>query len=86
MGASQRHVFTMVWRDGMIIVAAGLLCGFAASLLAMRMLRSYLFHITPADPVMALAVAAVFIAVGMIAIYAPARRAMRIDPAVALRE
>jgi len=86
LGASQRDVFKMVWRDGMGMVAGGLVIGFITTTLAMRTLQSYLFKIRPTDPVTMLAVAVIFLSVGMAAIYAPARRATRIEPAAALRD
>ena len=59
----------------------GLFGAWAAS----RVIAQHLFQVTPTDPVTLIAVSAILIAVALIACYLPARRALRVDPVVALR-
>jgi putative ABC transport system permease protein len=68
------------------LVVSGLAMGVAASLASMRLLRSQLFGVEPADP---LAYTAVIMVLGLVAVaacYVPARRAAGVDPLVALRQ
>jgi ABC-type lipoprotein release transport system permease subunit len=59
--------------------------GIAAALAVTRYLQSFLFGVTPSDPVTIVAAAFGLIAVALLASYIPARRAMKTDPMVALR-
>jgi putative ABC transport system permease protein len=62
-------------------VTAGLIAAVALS----RVLRSFLFEVAPADPVTLIAVGLLFIGVALLACWAPARRAAKVDPLEALR-
>jgi predicted permease len=85
LGAQPRDVFRMVLRRGAWLAAGGLVAGlFAAAGLA-RILGNLLFEVSPLDPWTFAGVAALFMAVVLAACYFPARRAMRVDPMVALR-
>jgi putative ABC transport system permease protein len=85
LGAERRNVVAMVMREGLTLVAAGQVAGFACSLLLTRSLASLLFQVAPADLTIALAVALTLAAAALLANYLPARRASRVDPIVALR-
>jgi ABC-type antimicrobial peptide transport system permease subunit len=85
LGASRRHVLLMAVREGATIGVLGLLIGIAAALAVVRLLRSSLYGISPADPVSFVAAAALLFAVAMVASYLPARRATDVDPLTALR-
>jgi ABC-type antimicrobial peptide transport system permease subunit len=85
LGASPRTVARSVLRQAMLPVAVGLAAGLVASIGAGRAIRAMLFDVTPMDPATLLSVTAVLLAVGLLACYLPARRAMRVDPLVALR-
>jgi len=61
------------------------LVGVAAALLLTRLLESMMYGVSPRDPIVFVLVGLVMIAVSLIACYVPARRAMKIDPIVALR-
>jgi len=75
----------VVTRDGVLQAGVGLLAGLAASLALTRILASQLFAVSALDPLTFVSVAAVLIAVATAACYIPARRAMSVDPVVALR-
>jgi predicted permease len=85
LGANPSTVLSMVMRQGLSIVAIGLLVGGVLAALAAIALRGLLYGITPFDPVAwGLALTAMIVAAAM-ANLVPARRAMRIDPMAALR-
>ena len=85
LGASPRAILTLVLGSVTRWTAAGAVLGLAGSWFATRLLQSLLFHVAAHDPsLLALAVAAL-VAVAFIAGWIPARRAMRVDPMVALR-
>lgn len=85
LGARREQIITMVLRQAGLLVTAGLACGFAAAFPLARMIESYLFGVRPTDPATYLLVAAVFLAVSVLASYAPARHATAVDPVIALR-
>jgi ABC-type antimicrobial peptide transport system permease subunit len=67
------------------IVVIGLIAGLAGALALTRVLQTFLFGVTPTDPLAFTAVTLLLMAVGLIAAWLPARRATRIDPSTALR-
>ena len=85
LGAQRRDVLGMVLGQGMRLVLIGLAAGAAAAVVAARMLASLLFGVGVLDPATFLLVAALLTGVALLACYVPARRAMRVDPMVALR-
>jgi putative ABC transport system permease protein len=66
-------------------VVVGLVVGFFGAIAASMVMRSGLHGLSPFDPVAYLGVAALLAAAGLTASYVPARRAVRVDPVVALR-
>ena len=85
LGASRSTVLSMVLKQAVVLLAAGLALGFTASLATDRLLESLLFGAAPLDPgVLGLSVLLVAFT-GMLAAYLPARRATKIDPLLALR-
>jgi ABC-type antimicrobial peptide transport system permease subunit len=86
LGASPSHVLRLVMRQGLVLAAAGLVIGLAASLAATRLLTKMLFEVKPADPLTYVAVALLLGAVALLATYIPARRALKVDPLIALRQ
>lgn len=86
LGAEARDVLRHFLGRGLGLVAAGLALGLLIALASSRMLTALLFEVSPADPLTHLAVAALLAAVAAAAIWVPARRASRLDPAAALRE
>ena len=85
LGAEVRGILGMVLRQGMGLVAAGLLLGLGLAVVLRRLLASQLFGISPTDPLTLAAVAAILTLAAAAACYLPARRAAAIAPAVALR-
>ena len=85
LGASPRTLVSMVVRQGLVPVAAGLVLGLAGALAAGRAVSALLFEVSPSDPATLGVVVALLGAVAMVACYIPARRATRIDPVTALR-
>ncbi len=74
-----------VMREGVAMAAVGAVIGTAATLAMGNVLRSALFEVKPADPVTLAAVVVVLAVTTLAASYIPARRALAVDPAVALR-
>jgi predicted permease len=86
LGAQRGAVIWMVLRRVLILAAVGLAISVPATLLASRLVKSFLFETQPNDPrIMALA-GLVLVSAAILAGYAPARRASRIDPLAALRQ
>jgi ABC-type antimicrobial peptide transport system permease subunit len=85
IGAAAGDIRGMVLRNGMLPVAIGMILGLAASLAVNRILRSQLVGVSPYDPVTMAGAPVILILVALLACLIPARRAMNIDPAVALR-
>jgi ABC-type antimicrobial peptide transport system permease subunit len=86
IGASRGEVAKMVVRQGLTLVGLGLLGGFAIAIPLGYLLRSALVGTSPVDPRAISIVTALFLAVGVAAAAAPALRAARVDPMIALRE
>jgi putative ABC transport system permease protein len=85
IGAAAGDIRGMILRDGMLPVATGMVLGLAASLAVNRILQSQLVAVSPYDPVTIAGTPVVLIFVALLACQIPARRAMKVDPAVALR-
>jgi ABC-type antimicrobial peptide transport system permease subunit len=85
LGGSRRDVFRLVLRRRMGLTVLGVAIGLVAALGATRPLRRLLFGISPTDPLTLLGVCALLLGAALLACIFPARRAMRVDPLVALR-
>ncbi|MGH9664823.1 MAG: FtsX-like permease family protein, partial [Bryobacteraceae bacterium] len=85
LGASRGDVLRAVVREGLAAALTGVGIGLAASLWLTRLLTRFLYGVKPADAATFTSVALSLIAVACLACYVPARRAMRVDPLVALR-
>jgi len=77
-------VVWLIAREALLLIAAGSIAGIAIATLAGRLLSSYLYGVSPADPVTLFAAAGTMLMVAAIAVSIPAARAARIDPMVAL--
>ncbi|MFZ0084016.1 MAG: ABC transporter permease, partial [Candidatus Acidiferrales bacterium] len=85
LGAYSRDVLRLVVGQGLALAAAGAAIGIGVALGVMQFLHSLLYGVKPADPLTFAAVALFLAVVALLACYIPARRAMRVDPIVALR-
>jgi putative ABC transport system permease protein len=85
LGATERHVMALVLRRGVVLAAFGIALGLGGAALSARFMRALLFGITPADPWSYAGAAALVFGVVLAASWQPVRRALRIDPARALR-
>ena len=85
LGAQRRDVMRLVLLQGIKLTVAGLLIGIAGAFAATRSMTALLFEVKPLDPLIFSGVAILLILVAVAACYVPARRAMRVDPMVALR-
>jgi putative ABC transport system permease protein len=85
LGADRRSVMRLVLAQGMVPVAIGLVVGLAGAAALTQVMSGLLYNISPFDPLTFLAVSSVLTLVALAAIYVPARRAMGVDPLVALR-
>jgi putative ABC transport system permease protein len=85
LGAERRQVLAMVMRRGLAIAVTGIAAGLVIAAAGARSLESLLFGIKPLDLATFAAVAAGFALVAAAASYVPARRATKVDPAIALR-
>jgi hypothetical protein len=85
LGANPRQILRMVLRQGLVQVGAGLVLGFATAAALSKLLAGLLFGVTAFSTATYVAVAVILVLTGITACLVPARRAMRIDPASAVR-
>ena len=85
LGAEANNVRNMVIFEGMRLTLIGVVIGIAGSFGVTRLIASFLFGVKPWDPVVFAGVPLVLCSIAILAVWVPARRAMRIDPIVALR-
>ena len=85
LGAQLRDVLSLVVRRGVVLTVLGLGIGLIGAFLVTRVLAGVLFGVSPTDPASYIGISLVLFTVGLVASYVPARRAARVEPAVALR-
>jgi len=85
LGAARADIVRLVLRQGLALAMSGTAVGLAASLGLTRLLESQVYRVSVTDPLTFAGCALLFAAVAALASYLPARRAMRVDPAMALR-
>jgi putative ABC transport system permease protein len=85
LGASRSEILVLVLRQGLFLALAGSAVGIVGALLLARLVSKLLYGVPPTDPLTFVGVAVLMLIVAVIASYIPARRAMRVDPIVALR-
>jgi putative ABC transport system permease protein len=86
VGDGRDQIFKMVLRQGALMALIGTAIGMVAALGLARLIATMLFQTSAADPATLSIVALLLVAVALGACYAPARRAMRLDPQAALRK
>ena len=85
LGASEKDVLGLVLWDGLIVIGAGLAIGLLLAAAATRVIGAFLYGVGATDPLTFVAVPLLLGAVAVVASYIPARRAVKVDPLVALR-
>jgi ABC-type antimicrobial peptide transport system permease subunit len=85
LGASAPNVLGLVARQILVLVVGGMIVGLAGAYGLTRFLTNFLWNVSPTDPVMFASVAVGLFVVSVVACLVPTRRAMKVDPAVALR-
>jgi putative ABC transport system permease protein len=85
LGADQKNIFAQIIKSGMQFIFAGIALGIVGALAAARLIASLLFAVAASDPLTFAAIAILMTLVALAACWIPARRAMRVDPIVALR-
>src|SRR3954470_21121593 len=86
LGSSGRAIFDLVLREGLILIATGFALGGIGAIVLRKSLESQLFGVSASDPAVLVAVTAILAVVAVAACTLPARRAMRINPIIALSE
>jgi predicted permease len=85
LGAESRNILRMVLRQGLLLALAGAAVGLVGALIVSHFMAGLLYGVKPTDPLTFAAVALLLIGVALLACYIPARRAIHVDPLVALR-
>ena len=85
LGAHQGNVMKLVLRQGILLAIVGAAVGIGVALSVTRYLANMLYNVRASDPATLVGVAILLVLVALAACYIPARRAMRVDPIVALR-
>ena len=85
LGAQRRNILRMVLHQGLGLAIAGAAVGLGCALIVSHLMAGLLYGVRPTDPLTFAGVALLLISVALLACYIPARRAIRVDPLVALR-
>jgi predicted permease len=85
LGARRANVFAMVLGQGARLAAAGIAIGLVFSLAVTRLMVTFLYDVQPTDPLTFASVSFLLVGIALFACYVPARRAMSVDPNIALR-
>lgn len=85
LGADSKSILRMVLRQAIGLALAGAAVGLVGALIVSRSIAGLLYGVRPADPLTFAGVAVLLMGVALLASYIPARRAIRVDPLVALR-
>ncbi len=85
LGAQHRNILRMVLRQGLGLAIGGAAVGLVGALIVSSLMAGLLYGVSPSDPLTFAGVALLLIGVALLACYIPARRAVRVDPLVALR-
>jgi putative ABC transport system permease protein len=86
LGAQRKDVLRLILGQGMRLAIVGVLVGLGNALVFTRLMKTLLFNLSATDPLTFAAVTLLLTAVALLACYVPARRAMKVDPMIALRQ
>jgi predicted permease len=86
LGAQRKTILHMVLSQGLALALAGAAVGLVGALIVSHLMAGLLYGVSPSDPLTFIGLTVVLVVVALAACYIPARRAMRVDPIVALRE
>ena len=85
LGAQKRNILSAILQQGLRLAVAGTVIGIVCAVIVSHLMATLLYGVKPTDPLSFAGVATLFIGIALLACYLPARRAMKIDPMVALR-
>ena len=85
LGAGRADVLKLVLRRSLLLIGVGLVAGLAGSLALTRLIESQLWGVTATDPATFIIVSLLLILIALTATFIPTRRAVQVDPTVALR-
>ena len=85
LGAQRGDVLRLVFKQGLTFIVSGIVIGLVGAFMLSRLMESLLFGISATDPATFIVVSLLLVVVALLACYIPARRAMKVDPMVALR-
>ena len=85
MGAERRTLLKLVLLEGLLVTVVGVVVGSVTATIAGRVIANYLYGVTPGDPLTLILMATALVGISLLACFLPARRAMNVDPMVALR-
>ena len=86
LGAQRKTILHMVLSQGLSLALAGAAMGLVGALIVSHLMAGLLYGVSPSDPLTFIGLTVVLVIVALAACYIPARRAMQVDPIVALRE
>jgi putative ABC transport system permease protein len=86
LGARPWHIVHLVMSEGLMVTCVGIACGLVGAAIATQALESMLYGVTSSDPTTYLLVPALLALVAILAAFAPARRALRVEPNTVLRQ
>jgi predicted permease len=85
LGATGRNVLWLVLRQSLAMVVVGMILGLSLALLGTRLLSTFLYGLSPTDPIAIALSVLLLVLVALLACFVPARRALKVDPMIALR-
>ena len=85
LGAQKRNILRVILQQGLRLAVTGAVIGIVCAVIVSHLMATLLYGVEPTDPLSFVGVATLFVGVALLACYLPARRAMKIDPMVALR-